>query len=251
MSEKNNLEESSYKYLYQIPPKIGEYIILDVESTGLSKKDHAIEIGGFKIKNLQKTGDQFQFYIKPRTIMKEDAIKIHGMTNDFYDLYFKDIYKNEKQNLIHFLNWVGNSIIFSFNAPFDMEKINNELSLFGLKNIDTKNFRCLMRIFREIVGKIDSLKDEKFLTLNECCEFFGININKRYIHNTLIDSDLSFELMKALYNQLDENKELYECFNYDKQLHNESHYEAYKAQRIINKKINNYFNLFFIPLKNT
>ena len=37
-------DEIYYKYLYQLPPKQGRYIVLDTETTGLEKEDHVIKL---------------------------------------------------------------------------------------------------------------------------------------------------------------------------------------------------------------
>ena len=98
--------------LYRIPPRAGRYIVVDTETTGLSLSDHVVELGAHEIINGRLTGAQFHIYIKPRIKMSEEVINIHGITNCFYDDYYQDIYSNDKQNLINFIRWVGNSLIF-------------------------------------------------------------------------------------------------------------------------------------------
>ena len=70
MLEKDNESiityDSNQKYLYQIPPKHGRYIVLDVETTGWKKEDHVIEIGAHELKNGALTGDEFHVLIKSR-----------------------------------------------------------------------------------------------------------------------------------------------------------------------------------------
>ena len=240
-------DEIMYKHLYQIPPKIGRYIVLDTETTGLKKEDHIIEIGACEIKNGNLTGDQFHIYIRPRLIMEEKIVQIHGITNKFYDDYYKDVYMSDKQNLLNFSKWVGNSIIFAHNAPFDMNAINRELYFWGLHEIPIKRYRCSMRIFREIISKAEPLYDEKYTSLEKCCEYFGLKTNGKIFHNALFDSYMTARLVSKLYEKIDANPILYKDFDYNKQESLEAHYYIYKKQKIENHNNNDYYSSYFIP----
>jgi len=243
-------DEIMYKHLYQIPPKIGRYVVLDTETTGLKKEDQIIEIGACEMKNGNLTGDQFHIYIRPRLIMEEKIVLIHGITNKFYDDYYKDIYKDDKQNLVNFSQWVGNSIIFAHNAPFDMNAINRELYFWGLHEIPIIRYRCTMRIFREILSKVDPLYDEKYFTLEKCCEYFGLQTSGKIFHNALFDSYMTARLMSKIYEKIDDTPLLTKEFNYDKQESLDTHYFVYKKQKIENHNNNDYYSSFFIPTKN-
>ena len=237
-------DELLYKHLYQIPPKNGRYIVLDTETTGLKKEDHIIEIGAVEIINGNLTGDQYHIYIKPRLVMEERVINLHGISNKFYDNYYKDIYISDKQNLLNFSKWVGNSIIFAHNAPFDMNAINRELFFWGLHEIPIKKYRCSMRIFREIISKTEPLYDEKYTSLEKCCEYFGLKSNEKIFHNALFDSYMTARLVCKLYEKIDSDPELYKDFDYNKQESLEAHYYIYKKQNLENQNfiMNNNFN---------
>ena len=154
-TEKASKDEVLYKELYLIPPKYGRYVVLDTETTGLKKNDHVVELGAHEILDGKLTGGQFHIYIKPRLQMEEIVIRIHQITNDYYHDFYEDIYTNDKQNLINFINWVGDSLIFAHNATFDMNALNLELRYWGLPEFPKEKFRCSMRIFKEIIGRIE------------------------------------------------------------------------------------------------
>ena len=224
-------DEQLYKHLYQIPPKKGRYIVLDTETTGLKKEDHIIELGACEILNGNLTGDQFHIYIRPRLKMEKRIVDIHGITNQFYDEYYKDVYQNDKQNLLNFSKWVGNSIIFAHNAPFDMNTINKELFYWSLHEIPVIRYRCSMRIFREIVSKNEPLYDEKYTSLEKCCEYFGLNTNDKIFHNALFDSYMTARLICKLYEKIDSDPILYKDFDYNKESI-DSHYCAYIKNKL-------------------
>lgn len=64
-------------------------ILLDTETTGLKKVDYLIEIGAYEIINDNLTGDQFHIYIRPRLIMEERIVHIHGINNNFMMIIIK------------------------------------------------------------------------------------------------------------------------------------------------------------------
>ena len=138
--------------------------------------------------------------------MDNEVIKIHKITNTFYDDYYKGIYEGDKQNLINFIKFVGNSLIFAHNAPFDMNAINKELKFWKLNEISFKRFRCTMRIFTEVIGKIDPLYYDKFVNLEKCCEFFKLKCEKDSYHNALFDSFMTARLIDKLYELIEGNQ---------------------------------------------
>ena len=60
-------------------------IILDTETTGLSADsgDRVIEIGCVELVNRKLTGRNCHFYLNPGRDSHEDALKVHGISNEF------------------------------------------------------------------------------------------------------------------------------------------------------------------------
>ena len=206
LQKKPTKDEILYKTYYLIPPRQGRYIVLDTETTGLNDNSQIVELGCHEIINGKLTGGQFHIYIRPRTVMDNEVIKIHKITNTFYDDYYKGIYEGDKQNLINFIKFVGNSLIFAHNAPFDMNAINKELKFWKLNEISFKRFRCTMRIFTEVIGKIDPSYYDKFVNLEKCCEFFKLKCEKDSYHNALFDSFMTARLIDKLYELIEGNQ---------------------------------------------
>ena len=187
------------KHLYRIPPRLGRYIVLDTETTGLNHDDHVVELGAHEIINGKLTGAQFHIYIRPRIKMCEEVIKIHGITNDFYDEYYKDIYESDKQNLLNFIKWVGNSLIFAHNASFDLNAINIELNNFNIPEFPVKRFRCSMKLFKDVVGRINPEFYDKYVCLEKCCEYFNLKATNNYYHNALFDAFMTARMVCKVY----------------------------------------------------
>ena len=210
-----DIEETIYKYLYKLPPKEGRYIVLDTETTGLGESAQMVELGANEIINGKITGNQFHIYIRPRIQMDKAVINIHKITNSFYDEYFSDVYESDKQNLINFCKFLGNSLIFAHNAPFDMDIINNELRYWGMNEIPIKRYRCSMRIFMDVIGKVDVKYSEKFTSLSNCCEFFNLKSPINNFHNGLFDSFMTSRMICKIYETLDNNPVLRKKLGYN------------------------------------
>ena len=210
-----NIEETIYKYLYKIPPKEGRYIVLDTETTGLNETAQVVELGAHEIINGKLTGNQFHIYIRPRIQMDKHVIQIHKITNSFYDEYFKDVYENDKQNLLNFCKFLGNSLIFAHNAPFDMNMLNNELKYWGLNEIPIRRYRCSMRIFMDVIGKIDIKYANIFTSLTNCCDYFNLKSPDNNFHNGLFDSFMTSRMICKIYETLDKNPGLRKKLGYN------------------------------------
>ena len=60
-------------------------IFLDTETTGLSAEngDRVIEIGCVELFNRKLTGNNKHFYLNPGRDSHEDALTVHGISNEF------------------------------------------------------------------------------------------------------------------------------------------------------------------------
>ena len=60
-------------------------IFLDTETTGLSPEngDRIVEIGCVELVNRKLTGNNLHFYLNPERDSHEDALKVHGISNEF------------------------------------------------------------------------------------------------------------------------------------------------------------------------
>ena len=101
-------------------------IVLDTETTGLSAEggDRIIEIGCVELLNRKLTGNNLHFYLNPERDSHEDALKVHGISNEF--LRDKPRFAEVAQE---FLDYVQGAEIIIHNAAFDVGFLNKELEL--------------------------------------------------------------------------------------------------------------------------
>ena len=78
-------------------------VVLDTETTGLStlEKHRIVEIGCIELENQIPTGKVFHEYLNPERSISEDAIKIHGYTENF--LADKKTFSQIAENFLNFI----------------------------------------------------------------------------------------------------------------------------------------------------
>ena len=176
-------------------------IILDTETTGLSVQDghRIVEIGCIEIDNLVPTNKKFHYYLNPQRKVSEQALKIHGYTDEFLSQKnkFKEIVKE-------FLEFIENKRLIIHNASFDLAHLNNELKILGMEKI--KN---------EIVDTLELARDKfpgSSTSLDALCKRYRIDNSKRSLHTALVDCDL---LAKVYINLIDQKEPSLDFQNYD------------------------------------
>ena len=119
-------------------------IVLDTETTGLNYRggDRIIEVACVELTNHIPTGKNIQFYCSTDKKIGEDAIKIHGLTNEFLNKH-----SAFKEHLKNFFDFIKNDTLIIHNAEFDVGFINNELMLVGAKPITNKIIDTMLSKF--------------------------------------------------------------------------------------------------------
>ncbi|MDB5856877.1 MAG: dnaQ [Ramlibacter sp.] len=157
-------------------------IVLDTETTGLSAEagDRIIEIGCVELVARKLTGNNKHFYLNPERDSHEDALKVHGISNEF--LRDKPRFGAVAEELMAYL--AGAEIIIH-NAAFDVGFLNKELDLAGHP------------AFTRQVGKVtDTLMMAKEMypgkrnSLDALCDRLGVDNSGRTLHGALLDAEL-------------------------------------------------------------
>ncbi len=105
-----------------------EFVVFDVETTGLDKrKDKITEIGAVKIKD-GKIIDSFSTLINPGIEIPAKITDLTGISNDMV----KDA-PLERDILPSFIDFIGDSVLVAHNASFDMAFLNNAARALNIK----------------------------------------------------------------------------------------------------------------------
>ncbi len=157
-------------------------IVLDTETTGLSAAggDRIIEIGCVELLHRKLTGHNKHFYLNPERDSHEDALKVHGISNEF--LRDKPKFAAVVDELLDYLS--GAEVIIH-NAQFDVSFLNKELELIGRPP------------FASFVGSVtDSLAMAKEIfpgkrnSLDALCDRLEVDNSGRTLHGALLDAEL-------------------------------------------------------------
>ena len=157
-------------------------IVLDTETTGLSADsgDRIIEIGCVELLNRKLTGNNLHHYVNPERDSHEDALKVHGISNEF--LRDKPKFAAIADELIEYLR--GAELIIH-NAPFDIAFLNKEMERLGRPPITSV-----------VAGVTDSLVMAKEMFpgkrngLDALCDRLGVDNSSRTLHGALLDAEL-------------------------------------------------------------
>ncbi|MFZ1639970.1 MAG: DNA polymerase III subunit epsilon [Candidatus Contendobacter sp.] len=171
-------------------------IVLDTETTGLdpTQGHRVIEIGCIELLNRRLTRRQFHVYLQPDRVIDGEAIRVHGITNDFLASQprFPDIADE-------FLNFVRDAELIIHNAPFDLGFLNHELRRCGrgqmpLEQLCTVEDTLLMARRRH-PGQRNSL--------DALCKRYNIDDSQRTLHGALLDAEILADVYLAMTRQQD------------------------------------------------
>lgn len=113
---------------------VGDYVIFDLETTGLeSTTDKIIEIGALKYKN-NKLVDEFSILINPEIKLPSVITQITGLTDE--DLKDKETIDNA---LPKFISFIEDLTLIAHNSEFDLGFIEENIKRLGLEMITNKN----------------------------------------------------------------------------------------------------------------
>jgi DNA polymerase-3 subunit epsilon len=165
-------------------------IILDTETTGLNAKmgDRVIEIGCIELLSRSVTERHFHRYLNPERDIEEGAAKVHGLTVEFLadKPKFAEI-------AAEFVDYVSGAELIIHNAAFDVEFLDQELSLAGLKKL---SHYCPSVV--DTLAMARELHPGKKNSLDALCERYMVNNAHRTLHGALLDARLLAEVYLAL-----------------------------------------------------
>jgi DNA polymerase-3 subunit epsilon len=157
-------------------------IFLDTETTGLSPEngDRIVEIGCVELVNRKLTGNNLHFYLNPERDSHEDALKVHGISNEF--LKDKPKFGEIAGELLEYLQGAD---VLIHNAPFDVGFINKELEL--QKRPPLKTY---VNSVADTLAMAKDMFPGKRNSLDALCDRLGVDNSGRTLHGALLDAEL-------------------------------------------------------------
>ena len=164
--------------------------MLDTETTGLNARmgDRVIEIGCIELLSRNVTERQFHSYLNPEREIDEGAAKVHGLTLEF--LSDKPKFPEVARQ---FVDYISGAELIIHNAPFDVEFLDRELSLAGLKKLAHYASSIV-----DTLAMARELHPGKRNGLDALCERYAVNNSHRTLHGALLDARLLAEVYLSL-----------------------------------------------------
>lgn len=161
-------------------------IFLDTETTGLNADsgDRIIEIGCVEMLNRRLSGRNLHFYLNPERPSHEDAVKVHGLTDEF--LADKPLFAAVVDELMEYL---AGAEILIHNAAFDIGFLDAELKRLGRPPFEsqiTQVTDTLLMAREMFPGKSNSL--------DALCKRLEVDNASRSLHGALLDAGLLAEV---------------------------------------------------------
>lgn len=181
-------------------------IVLDTETTGMNEfgthyEGHCIiEIGAVEIIDRRYTGRKLHLYVKPDRSVDPEAIKVHGITDEF--LENKPTFPEIAEEFIEFIK--GAELIIH-NASFDVGFMDYEFRKHNI-NVVTEDI-CLVTDTLQMARKMYPGKRN---SLDALCLRLNVDNTKRELHGALLDAEILGDVYLAMTggqtNLFDENE---------------------------------------------
>jgi DNA polymerase-3 subunit epsilon len=156
-------------------------VVLDTETTGIgAEKGHRIiEIGCVELIDRKLTGRHYHQYVNPQRPSDEEAIGVHGITDEF--LADKPVYAQVAQA---FYDFIEGAELVIHNAPFDVGFMDAE---FRRINMPMTNTFCT--VLDTLVMARDMRPGQRN-SLDALCRSYGIDNSHRELHGALLDAEI-------------------------------------------------------------
>ncbi len=159
-------------------------VVLDTETTGLNVKegDRIVEIGAIELINRHITNSKFHKYINPERGVSEEAVQVHGITNE--KLAQSPLFREISDELLGFIE---DADLIIHNAEFDLGFLNNELALIdGHANQKLQELCQIIDTLELARSKHPGQRND----LDSLCRRYGVNNTNRTLHGALLDAEL-------------------------------------------------------------
>lgn len=166
-------------------------IVLDTETTGINPDDghRIIEIGCVELIDRKPTGNHFHVYINPERVVEDEAIAVHGITNEY--LADKPVFA---QVVDAFIDFIKGSQLVIHNAPFDVGHMDAEFRRLGKmygKTYDYCDVLDSLQLARE-------MRPGQRNSLDALCKAFYVDNSARELHGALLDAEILADVYLAM-----------------------------------------------------
>ncbi len=179
----------------QLTLDIDEYVVFDLETTGLSPwaGDEIIEIGAMKIFGNQLDEENiFHTLVNPKRVIPMEATRVNGITNEMVAAA-----PTLDQVIPKFLDYIGSSWLVAQNAKFDMG--------FLMKYLVQGNIKRDMEVYDTVHFSRRAFPAENRHNLDKICERLELKVSATDRHRSMGDVKLTAQAFLVLRDKLGSN----------------------------------------------
>ena len=178
--------------------KLTEFVIFDVETTGLSPMDgdRIIEIAAVKVKGGQVV-DQFYSLVNPQRPLPPEATRVNNITEDM--ITTAPVAGDILPQMIHF---IGGACVAGHNVRFDLNFLCFELALIGRRLNDQTPAVDTLKMARELLPYLSNHK------LAYLARSLGVVVNQT--HRAMADVHLTVAVFLRLM-EMAQDKDLHKA----------------------------------------
>lgn len=158
-------------------------VVLDTETTGISPAEghRIIEIGCVEVIDRKLTGNHYHVYINPERVVEEEAIEVHGITNDF--LADKPVFA---QVVDDFISFIQGAQLVIHNAPFDVGHMDAEFERLRSGYQSTHDYCSVL----DTLQLAREMRPGQRNSLDALCKAFDVDNSSRELHGALLDAEI-------------------------------------------------------------
>lgn len=191
--------EDSYKYIFNprdVELKNAKYVVLDIETTGLScRYDHIIEFGAV-VYDKGKKVESVDFFIKTKVVIDD---KIRNLTHISDSMIATGLHI--KEALLRIKELCKDAIIVAHNASFDFNFINEAFKNSNMEILDNPVIDTLP-LFRYLQPEL------KRHNLGSLCRSYDVKYNEEEAHRANFDAEVLYEAFKEMIDEIIRDKHI-------------------------------------------
>lgn len=162
-----------------------EYVVIDVETTGLSYEDDTIiELGAIRVSG-GKPEQEFSTLVRCEKKIPLDVANLTGITDEIINANGREI----KEALIEFINFIGTTRLVGYNITFDQTFLHHACLSNNIERIKNSS-KDVMALARKKLNDVENYK------LSTVAVRLGLDF--KTIHRALDDCYLTYGIYEKL-----------------------------------------------------
>ena len=162
-------------------------VILDTETTGISKSDEVIQLA---IIEYEKGDILMNQYFRPKCEIAPEAMKVHGISMEYLaDKPTIDEYFQQISELLY------NNQVLIYNSQFDCKLLQQSFAVHHSAGLRDFQNHCVMKAYAEYFGEIGNYGNFRWQKLTNAVIQQDVDCDDLIAHNAVSDCEMTRRLI--------------------------------------------------------